>query len=163
MPQSDYFLRIDGIDGESTDAHHPGEIALVSWTFGASNTSTPGGGGGGGGGGKATLGDFQFVKATDKASVPLFVACCSGEHLASARLTCRRAGAPPFEYFSLVLSNVVVHAYEAAGSTDLAQPTGEQVTLAYSKIVLDYKVRNPDGSPGADIVGGWDAQLGRKV
>ena len=31
MAQVDYFLKIDGIDGESTDAKHKGEIDLQSW------------------------------------------------------------------------------------------------------------------------------------
>lgn len=30
MPASDYFLKLDGIDGESTDAEHKGEIEILS-------------------------------------------------------------------------------------------------------------------------------------
>ena len=49
MAQVDYFLKIDGIDGESTDAKHKGEIDLQSWGFGASQSGTMHSGGGGGG------------------------------------------------------------------------------------------------------------------
>lgn len=32
MAQVDYFLKIDGIEGESTDAKHKNEIDVVSWS-----------------------------------------------------------------------------------------------------------------------------------
>ena len=40
MAAVDYFLRIDGIEGESADAKHKGEIDVLSWSWGASNTGT---------------------------------------------------------------------------------------------------------------------------
>ncbi len=36
----DYFLKLDGIDGEATDAGHKGEIQLESWSFGGAQTPT---------------------------------------------------------------------------------------------------------------------------
>ena len=36
----DYFLKIDGIDGESTDDKHKGEIQLESYSFGKRVTRT---------------------------------------------------------------------------------------------------------------------------
>jgi len=37
---SDYLLKIDGIKGEAIDDKHRGEIELLSWSFGASQTGT---------------------------------------------------------------------------------------------------------------------------
>ena len=36
MAAFDYFLRLDGIPGESTDAKHKGEIDVLSWSWGES-------------------------------------------------------------------------------------------------------------------------------
>ncbi len=47
MAQVDYFLKFDGIKGESADAKHKDEIDVESWSFG--ETNTVGGGGAGGG------------------------------------------------------------------------------------------------------------------
>ena len=46
----DAFLKIDGIEGESTDKTHPGEIEIQSFSWGVSNTASGGAGGGGGAG-----------------------------------------------------------------------------------------------------------------
>ena len=42
----DYFLKIDGIVGESKDSKHRGEIDLMSWSWGASQTGSSSAGGG---------------------------------------------------------------------------------------------------------------------
>ena len=73
MAQVDYFLKIKGVDGESTDDKHKGEIELESWSFGGTNAASFSSGGGGGAG-KVSLQDFHFVKKYDKASAKLFAA-----------------------------------------------------------------------------------------
>ena len=34
MAANDYFLKLDGISGESTDSKHKGEIEVLSFSFG---------------------------------------------------------------------------------------------------------------------------------
>ena len=36
----DAFLKIEGIEGESTDKTHPGEIEIESFSWGVANTGT---------------------------------------------------------------------------------------------------------------------------
>jgi type VI protein secretion system component Hcp len=57
----DYFLKIDGIDGESTDDKHKGWIDVVSWSWGAQQPSARGSG-------KCSMQDFHFVMRSNKAS-----------------------------------------------------------------------------------------------
>ncbi len=38
MAVVDYFLKIDGIEGESQDAKHKGEIDVESWSWGRHQT-----------------------------------------------------------------------------------------------------------------------------
>lgn len=46
----DYFLKIDGITGESRNEKHAGEIDVLSFSWGAVQTGSTGTGGGGGAG-----------------------------------------------------------------------------------------------------------------
>ncbi len=56
----DYFLKLDGIDGESADSNHKNEIQIMSWSWGAANVSSVAGTGGSGAG-KVSLGDFTIM------------------------------------------------------------------------------------------------------
>ena len=73
----DAFLKIDGIDGESTDDAPEGEIEVFSFSWGVTQTGTTGGGGGSGAG-KASSKDIPFTQRTSKASPLLFKACATG-------------------------------------------------------------------------------------
>ncbi len=157
MAQVDFFLKIEGVDGESTDDKHKNEIDLSTWGFGAATPTTVSpGAGAGAGAGKVSLHDFRFTKKIDKASPKLFQACCSGTHLKTATLTCRRAGPSPFEFVTVTLGNVVVDSYDASGATASGEPL-EQVSLAYATIQIRYTPQAADGSVGGLVSGGWDA------
>src|SRR5436309_5810071 len=100
MAQVDYFLKIKGIDGESHDSKHKGEIDLESWSWGETQTGSHGGGGGGGAG-KVAVQDFHFVMKMNKASPKLMLACATGEHIGEALLACRKAGGTQQEYLHI--------------------------------------------------------------
>ena len=57
---SDIFAKIGDIKGESADSKHKGEIDILSFSWGVTNSGTIGGGGGGGAG-KATFHDLSFI------------------------------------------------------------------------------------------------------
>src|SRR5664279_5125033 len=74
----DFFLKIDGIKGESMDSTHKDEIDLQSWSWGETQTGSHAFGGGGGSG-KVSMQDFHFVMNANLASPKLLLACASGE------------------------------------------------------------------------------------
>ena len=154
MAQSDYFLKIDGVDGESVDDKHKGEIHVSSFSFGVTNTGT-GGSNLGSGGGKANVQDIHFTKQTDKSSPNLFLACCSGKHFPNATITIRKAGEKPHEYLILKLTEVFVSSFNVSGhdSGGIAQ---ESFSLNFSKIENTYAPQNADGSAGAKITKTYD-------
>ena len=164
MASVDYFLKIEGVDGESTDDKHKGEIELESWSFGSTNAgSFSSGGAGGGGSGKVTMQDFNFVKRVDKSSPKLFAACCTGEHLKSATLVCRRAGGDQQEFLTIVLSPVLVSSFQSGGAAGSDVIPMDQVSLDFGKIEVKYKEQKPDGSLGGEVIGGWDVTTNKKV
>src|SRR5918997_6570918 len=111
----DYFLKLDGIDGESADSKHKGQIDLQSFSWGATQTGTHGSGGGGGAG-KVQMQDFHFVMKHGKASPKLMLACAEGEHLKKAVLVCRKAGKEQQEFLKVTMSDVLVSSYQTSGS-----------------------------------------------
>jgi type VI secretion system secreted protein Hcp len=115
MAQVDYFLKIDGIEGESFDSKHKNEIDLESWSWGETQTGTHAGGGGGGAG-KVSMQDFHFVMKYNKSSPKLFQACASGQHIPKAVLTCRKAGGEQEEYLKVTMSDLLVSSYQSGGS-----------------------------------------------
>ena len=70
MAAVDYFLKIDGIPGESTDSKHKNEIDIESWAWGQTNSGSHAYGGGGGAG-KVAMQDFNFTMKVNKASPEL--------------------------------------------------------------------------------------------
>jgi type VI secretion system secreted protein Hcp len=161
MAQTDYFLKLDGIDGESIDAHHPNEIVLTSWSVGAAN-SAPIASATGAGAGKVTLKDFHFTKAYDKASPRLFLACCNGQHIKSATLTCRKATAGQVEFLIVTLTNLIVTSYDVLGAAD-GVVQDDQVTLGYARIELRYVQQSPTGAALPPITTGWDLAANKPV
>src|SRR5262249_47384972 len=91
MAVADYFLKLDGIEGESQDNKHGGEIEVESYTFGALQEASQATGGGGGAG-RVRISNLHFVMKANKASPKLFLACATGDHIPKAVLVCRKAG-----------------------------------------------------------------------
>ncbi|CAL1239734.1 Hcp family type VI secretion system effector [Candidatus Methylocalor cossyra] len=162
MAQVDYFLKIDGIKGESQDDKHKDEIAIESWSWGETNTGSFSHGGGGGTG-KVQMEDFRFVKRMDKASPGLFLSCASGKHIPKAELVCREAGEQPAEYLKITLSDVLISSYQAKGpGADVIRPT-EEFSLNFAKIEFEYSEQKADGSVVPAGKTGWDLKAHKKL
>jgi type VI secretion system secreted protein Hcp len=157
---ADYFLRLDGIPGESVDAKHKDEIDVLAFSWGVSQTGTPAPGGGGGSG-KAVFDDLLVVARSSKASPLLWLACASGTHIKTAVLTCRRSGKSAVEFLTFTLKDVVVGSYEVDSSDD--GPPLDQIGLAYAKIETQYTPVDPAGKAQAPVKAGWDLAAGKKV
>lgn len=153
MAAFDYFLKIDGIPGESTDAKHKGEIAVLSWSWGETQETAPSPGGGGGAG-KVAMTDLHVSANLSKASPQLLLACASGKHIKSAVLAGRKAGKGQAEFLTFSLSDVLVSSYQTGGTA--ADPPLDSISLNFSKIEVTYKELMAKGTPGPAIRVGWD-------
>jgi type VI secretion system secreted protein Hcp len=158
---TDYFLKLDGIEGESTDDKHKGEIDVISWNWGVSQTGTHQAGGGGGAG-KASPTDLSFVMQTCKASPKLFLACATGEHIKTATLVTRKAGGGQQEYLTVTLHDVLVSSYSTSGGGSGELPF-EQVSLNFGKMEYEYKPQKKDGSLDSPTKTGYDYKANKKV
>ncbi|HEX5782422.1 MAG TPA: type VI secretion system tube protein Hcp [Solirubrobacteraceae bacterium] len=157
---ADYFLQITGIAGESTDAKHKGWIDVEAWSWGEANPVQIGTGSGGGAG-KVQMQDFNFTTRVSKASPALFLACATGQHMKEARLAAVKAGAMQQEFLTWTFSDVLVTGYQTSGAGgDLVH---DAVSLAFSKVKVEYKAQKADGSLDSAITAGWDAKANKKV
>ena len=155
MAVVDYFLKIDGIEGESQDSKHKNEIDVQSWSWGESNSGDAAHRGGMGAG-KVSMQDFHFTMSVNKASPKLMEACASGEHIKKAVLTCRKAGKDQQEYLKVTLSDLIVASYQTGGSAGSGVVPTDQIGLNFSKIEDEYKEQKPDGTLGGAVKGGWN-------
>src|SRR4051794_41845751 len=163
MAAFEYFLRIDGIAGESTDKTHKGEIAVESFSWGEARTGLGGvGGGGSGSGGKVQVQDLHVTALTSKAGPNLLLACASGTHVKSAVLSARRAGSKqPGDFLTFSLSDVLVATYQITGSD--TEPPRDAVSLSFGRIDVEYKEQKADGSFGASTKARWDVTKSAKA
>ena len=143
----DTFLKLGDIKGESKDAKHAGEIDVLSWSFGVSQTGTMGTGGGGGAG-KANFSDVNIMHAVDKASPVLMTKCAVGEHIKEGTLVSRKAGKGQQEYLIIKMSDIFVTGVQPSSAGE--QPM-ESVSMQFAKIDLEYKPQKLDGSLDAGI------------
>ena len=162
MAQVDYFLKITGVEGESTDDKHKGEIEVESFSYGATQQGI-GHSGGGGGAGKVAMQDFHFVMRVSKASPKLFQACATGEHLKDATLVARKAGKEQQEYLKIKLTDVLVSSFQQGGSGGSNVVPMDQISFNFAKFEVEYKEQKSDGSLGGAVKGGYDLKANKAV
>ena len=158
----DMFLKIDGIQGESTDASHKDEIDILSYTWSESRAAVSGGAGGAATG-RVTMQDFHFSMHVNKASPRLFLSCANGARIKNAILTVRRSGGNPVEFLKWTLTDVTVGSYHTAAGGPSGELPTDQVSLRFTRIETEYTLVKPDGSPDVAIREGWDLTANRSV
>ena len=156
----DYFLKIDGVEGESTGDHHSGEIDVESFSWGVSQAGAHSTGGGGGAG-KASFQDLHFTTRMSKASPVLMLGTATGQHFKEAILVARKSGGDQQEFMTIKLTDVMVSSYQTGGSSSDV-PT-DQVSLNFTKIEFEYKPQRADGTLDAPVKAGYDLKLNKKV
>jgi type VI secretion system secreted protein Hcp len=140
MSQVDYFLKIDGIPGESLDRTHKDAIDVLSWSWGVQHTGTMAYGGGGGEG-RASFHDFNFTHYIDKSSPVLMKACATGEHIKEATIHARKTGEGQNDFLKVTFTDVLVSSFREGGDLDgvidntslryktVAEQFGEPITI----------------------------------
>lgn len=156
MASVDYFLKINGIQGESADGKHANEIDVLSWSWGASQSGGSGYGGGAGVG-KVSMQDFHFTMRVNKATPKLILAMCNGTHIPDCTLTLRKAGKEQQEYIKIKFSDVLISSYQTGGSGGEMDGT-ESCAFNYSKIEYEYKPQKKDGTLDGPVAFNWSVK-----
>ena len=156
----DMFIKIGDIKGESVDSDHKDEIDVLAWSWGMAQSGTMHMGGGGGAG-KVNVQDLSVTKYIDKSTPMLMLKCCQGEHIAKAKLVCRKAGGKALEYVTIEMEDVLISSIQTGGSGGEERMT-ENVVLNFAKVKTDYQPQKKDGSKdGGAISMGWDIEANK--
>jgi len=118
-------------DLKDSSGQSAGTIEVLSWSWGATQTSSTGGGGRGSG--KVSMQDLSFTKRLDKSS-PMLYSVLRGKHIKNGTLTVSNG----VDTFKIQMSDVLVSSYGLAGSGD--QPT-ESVILNFAKVTVSYDLK----------------------
>jgi type VI secretion system secreted protein Hcp len=162
MAAVDFYLKLDGIDGESADHKHKGSIDIESFSWGVTQMGAHGAGGGGGAG-KASFNDFHFTMKVNKATPKLMLACATGEHIKKAVLIARKAGKDQQEYMKVTMSDILVSSYQTGGSEGSNTLPSDQISINFAKIEVEYKEQKADGTLGGSIKAGYDVKANKAV
>ncbi len=136
MKSADFYLRINGIDGEIMDPELSGAIELESFSFGvlsprdaASGLAT----------GRRQHKPVTFSKRIDKASPLLFRALATGEHIKDVIITLRRPGATgqvetymTITFEDVLISSMITHGGDVDG--DGLPDVLEEVSFTYQSM-----------------------------
>ncbi|PWT92716.1 MAG: type VI secretion system tube protein Hcp [Blastocatellia bacterium] len=159
----DYFLKLDSIKGESTDAKHKGEIEVESFSWGATNPHDRSSRAGGLGAGRVQFQDLHVTKLVDSASPLLALACAAGDHIKEANLTVRKQGGEQQEYLKIKLTDVLISSYQSGGSEGSHSVPVDQFSLNFAKILFEYYPQDTKGKLGSPFKAGWDLSANKKV
>lgn len=150
------FLKLDGIDGESTKTGAEGWIEVFSFSNGASNPSSVSFGTGHGAG-KVDISSLSMQKQLDKASPSLFKNCCQGTHIAKGAMIVREAtgGKTTQTYYQYDMKEVFIESISWGGAAGGGKPS-ESLSLGFGTITITYWPQNADGTLGSKVPAGWD-------
>jgi type VI secretion system secreted protein Hcp len=144
------------IKGETQDSAQKGagDVDVLAWSWGASNSGSFHAGGGGGAG-KANFQDISFTKYLDKASPAILIALAKGTHIPTAKLLVRKAGEGQQKYLEITMTKVLVTSVSTGGSGGEDRLT-ENVTLNFAEVKFEYFLQNEKGATASGGVFNWD-------
>ena len=147
---SDYFLKVDGVSGETTQTGLTGYIDIDTFKWSTEQLSTISTTGSMTAG-KAQFNELEVTKPVDTTTPLLFQKLASGQVINTVEVLARKTATAP--YLRYCFQKVLISKQEQAGDDDMPRETlnfrfiagGQQVTR-----------QNADGTMGASVFGGWD-------
>ena len=152
----DMFMKLEGIQGESKDAHNPGEIEVLSWNCGM--TEPRGSADRNRRSGGPRVEDVSFTHYVDRSSPILMLKLISGAILSNGRLLVRRATPDkPFEFYRIFLKNIalVTISTESKIDTQIETKLIETVSLRFEEFKVEYVEMDTNNNPVGTTEASW--------
>lgn len=150
----DYFLKLEGVDGEATAKGHEKEIELLSYSWGVSNPGASG----------ARAQELSVVKTMDKSTPKLMLSCATGQPIPLGVITLERpnpAGTgEPVPYLVITMSDILVSSYQTSSSSSDPMPV-ESLSLNFTKVEFKYTPYDrTTGEAQEPVVFQWEVPRG---
>ncbi len=161
---SQFFVKVQGVAGESAQSGHENEIDVFSFKLGVSQKGITDFGGGAGAG-KAMFLPVLIHKNVDISSPQLFLACTTGKHIPKVELKAARLlGETLTDYLVITLTDVIISSInhesaDASGDTTVL----ESVSLNFTKIEISYRKQNAMGGLDEAVKTGFDLKANKKL
>jgi type VI secretion system secreted protein Hcp len=154
--QSNIYLKLGDIKGESAHKDHKDWINVGSFTHGLSNSGAMRAGGGGAGAGKVKFDEFTFTRKMDKATPVLMAKAASGAHFADAIL--EMTGNDGKVFYTIKLTDVIISSVNTSAECNPTCSTTEEIKLNFGSISWEYRDQN-----GVPVRGGWDIKMNKGI
>jgi type VI protein secretion system component Hcp len=146
------------VDGGVTEA----ELPVLSYSWGATNSTTVGSAGAGAGAGasKPSLQNFTLTLAPTSAEPGLWGHLTVGSHLDSATIDISQIlpnGSLGIDYLTYTLTDVTITSFST--SDDGSDAPQDTIQLTFGNVAESYTPINPDGSLGAPNTAQYDASM----
>ena len=155
-----YFLNIDGIEGQASDAKHEKWVELISFSHGSQQNINIQASADVQGRGQYI--PFIFTHAVDKATPKLQLSCMKGEVIKTAKFEyCRVLGGAQTPVYELTLNSVRVARSEIKTvnpkpDDPASQQPIEEVHLVAGEITVKVTPIKPDGTKDGAIETKWN-------
>lgn len=143
--KSDIFLHLQArragkIKGESRTAGHEDDIQVLSWGWSVSSSSAVGSTQANA---RRSYSSLSLVKGIDVSTTSLMSALATNDEIREARLSMRKSGGDPLDYFTIRLAGAriesVTHAVSASGEAQ------ERLEIVFTKVDVEYKQQDAAG------------------
>jgi len=142
------FLKIEGIEGESIDKRHRNEIDLLNWSWELTNDVVTNAGSGRAG--RPDVGPIIVTKYIDKASPFLNLNVLTGTVLRRATLVLESEGERTIPYLKIDMTDVRISKVSHGGMSNDFRFI-ESVSLEFDRVCYTYTPTRPDGNLDAEI------------
>lgn len=158
----DVFVKIDGMEGESSDDSYMGWIEVLEYGLGvAQKVSRTTSSAGGFSVGRANFTEFTFRKQLDLASPGIALACADGTHIDVVTVVLCRAGKEKVKSMEYRLTDCMVSEVSTMGGG--AFPS-ETISITFAKIVWAYSQQKRQGGWAAgNYAAGWNLRRNCRV
>ncbi|MGC1354378.1 MAG: type VI secretion system tube protein Hcp [Xanthobacteraceae bacterium] len=160
MAQTNIYLKLEDLPGESVDDLHKNWIEIECFTWGVHNPASFAIGQGGQAT-QATVANIDIDKRCDKSSVAMFKACTTGKHIKKGIISCLKLdGETRIEYLKLELTDIMVSDFKWEGRGE-DQLVKEKVSLCFAEFKETYKLQEDTGSSGGGTDFGFNVQTSK--
>jgi len=152
----DMFLNLgDKIKGETADKaqKEKGDIDVLSWSWGMSQSGSLHGGGESGG--RVSINDIVVTKYVDAATPKIMLACCNGTRIAKALLLVRKSGEKAQKSIEITMEPVLIKDVSTGGSGHDDRLT-ENIVLNFGKVKFEYFKQDKSGATASAGELSWD-------
>lgn len=154
--QSSFYLKIDGIDGDSKDKTHDKWTVIEGFSLSIFREAPQDGRRAG----QAEFSTINVFKTIDISSVKISEAVAKGTAFKKVEIHCTTRGAKGVEvYYSYELTNAIIVSYSISGNSG-DEPPIEELTFSFDTIKTTY---NPaaTGSSGGKVEYLYDVKKGQ--